>query len=220
MRRGKFIAQKWFTDNIPWFTCGSVVCSFSLPGISLKGWLLFISIKVEQIIVQSSGVFFFLFYPVGHKCYILFVLMMSWYLPSILYLIPLPLFIRFELIFRLGCVSVLVLSMSRLSCLADSFWPTKQSLNRSTLPSRFSHGQPRLARVGPGVRLRLNVERNVLLGITSFLQASPSLNMVPAQPLLMDIDHPAPVYLFNIPLIYYNLAPVVSPLQFVVRILP
>ena len=74
--------------------------------------------------------------------------------------------------------------------------------------------------MGPGVRLRLNVERNVLLGITSFLQASPSLNMVAAQPLLMDIDHPAPVYLFNIPLIYYNLAPVVSPLQFVVRILP
>ena len=135
-------------------------------------------------------------------------------------LIPLPLFIRFEFNFRLDCVSVLVLSMSRLSCLADSFWPTKRSLNRSTLPSRFSHGQPRLARVGPGVRLRLNVERNVLLGITSFLQASPSLNMVPAQPLLMDIDHPAPVYLFNIPLIYYNLAPVVSPLQFVVRILP
>ena len=135
-------------------------------------------------------------------------------------LIPLPLFIRFELLFRLGCVSVSVLSMSRLSCLADSFWPTKRSLNRSTLPSRFSHGQPRLARVGPGVRLRLNVERNVLPGITSFLQARPSLNMVPAQPLLMDIDHPAPVYLFNIPLIYYNLAPVVSPLQFVVKILP
>ena len=182
-------------------------------------WLLFISIKVEQIIVQSSGVFFFLFHPCWTQM-LYFVCTHDIMILALKSLIPLPLFIRFELIFRLGCVSVLVLSMSRLSCLADSFWPTKQSLNRSTLPSRFSHGQPRLARVGPGVRLRLNVERNVLLGITSFLQASPSLNMVPAQPLLMDIDHPAPVYLFNIPLIYYNLAPVVSPLQFVVRILP